>query len=250
LGALAGKTADTVTRAEINATTAGAGYNETTDSQEALRDRGDLSWITAAGFATSSQASSILTAVGAPLQSVSYVAPDNTSIAALKIVVDKYATMIVLDGAVYQFTINALENGPSGGGGGSSTIIVAPLTATVPVSTIAASGTTQAFRYCALPAGPIAITQADGTPFVLTGGTLISYCVDVSHPELSFNLLSTAGALVIGGTDGNQITFVYTPVVAGTYQRNTYFKPVSGSWQKIEFGFWEIEDGPNPALLT
>jgi len=38
LGALAGKTADTATRAEINATTAGAGYNETTDSAEAKAD--------------------------------------------------------------------------------------------------------------------------------------------------------------------------------------------------------------------
>lgn len=49
LGALAGKTADTTTRAEINATTAGAGYNETTDSQEAIRDRGDSAWITGGG---------------------------------------------------------------------------------------------------------------------------------------------------------------------------------------------------------
>ena len=46
LGALAGKTADTATRAEINATTAGAGYNETEDSAEAIRDRGDAAWIT------------------------------------------------------------------------------------------------------------------------------------------------------------------------------------------------------------
>ena len=38
IGAVAGKTADTATRAEINATTAGAGYNETTDSLEANRD--------------------------------------------------------------------------------------------------------------------------------------------------------------------------------------------------------------------
>lgn len=38
LGTLAGKTADTTTRAEINATTAGATYNETTDSLEAARD--------------------------------------------------------------------------------------------------------------------------------------------------------------------------------------------------------------------
>jgi hypothetical protein len=46
LGALAGKTADTTTRAGINATTAGATYNETTDSQEAVRDRGDAAWVT------------------------------------------------------------------------------------------------------------------------------------------------------------------------------------------------------------
>jgi hypothetical protein len=49
LGALAGKTADTTTRTEINATTAGAGYNETTDSQEAIRDRGDAAWLTGSG---------------------------------------------------------------------------------------------------------------------------------------------------------------------------------------------------------
>lgn len=46
LGAIAGKTADTATRTEINATTAGATYNETTDSQEAIRDRGDAAWVT------------------------------------------------------------------------------------------------------------------------------------------------------------------------------------------------------------
>ena len=44
LGSLLGKTADTGTRAEINATTAGATYNETTDSLQAIRDRGDSAW--------------------------------------------------------------------------------------------------------------------------------------------------------------------------------------------------------------
>jgi hypothetical protein len=38
LGAIAGKTADAATRAEINATTAGATYNETTDSLQAQKD--------------------------------------------------------------------------------------------------------------------------------------------------------------------------------------------------------------------
>ena len=57
LGLIAGKTADTVTRAEINATTAGAGYNETTDSQEAIRDRGDAAW---AGSGDASEATLLL----------------------------------------------------------------------------------------------------------------------------------------------------------------------------------------------
>lgn len=70
LGALAGKTADTGTRAEINATTAGAGYNETTDSLEAVRDRGDAAWVTGGGGggggdATLANQTEILNRIGA-----------------------------------------------------------------------------------------------------------------------------------------------------------------------------------------
>jgi hypothetical protein len=46
LGAIAGKTADSTTRSQINLTPAGASFNETTDSLEAIRDRGDAAWIT------------------------------------------------------------------------------------------------------------------------------------------------------------------------------------------------------------
>lgn len=49
LGAIAGKTADTTTRTEINATTGGESYNETTDSLEAIRDRGDTAWVSGQG---------------------------------------------------------------------------------------------------------------------------------------------------------------------------------------------------------
>ena len=51
-----GKTADSTTLAEVNATTAGASYDNTTDSPQAIRDRGDLSWATATGFSTHSAA--------------------------------------------------------------------------------------------------------------------------------------------------------------------------------------------------
>jgi hypothetical protein len=51
LGMLAGKqVGNTTARTEIRSSGAGAGtFDETTDSQEAIRDRGDTSWITGAG---------------------------------------------------------------------------------------------------------------------------------------------------------------------------------------------------------
>jgi len=58
LGALAGKTADMTTRTEINATTAGAGYNETTDSLEAQKDSGG-----GGGDATLAKQTEILAAI-------------------------------------------------------------------------------------------------------------------------------------------------------------------------------------------
>ncbi len=188
------------------------------------------SWITATGFATTN--------------------PDNTGIAAIKAVTDKYATMVVLDSSVYQFTANALELGPSGGGGGgSTTIIVAPLRATVPTNVITPSGTTQAFRYCSLPVGPIAAVDADGTPIDLTGYELVMNCVDANSPTVTFVLKSTDGQLTIGGVGNNQISVDYTPQVAGTFQRVTYGKPSGGDWYVLEIGTWEIVDGPDPAAL-
>jgi hypothetical protein len=58
LGLIAGKqTGNSTARTELRATGAGSGtYDETTDSQEASRDRGDAAWITATGFSTHSAA--------------------------------------------------------------------------------------------------------------------------------------------------------------------------------------------------
>jgi len=49
LGTLAGKTADAVTLAEINATTAGAAFDNTRESLEAIRDQGDAAWTGGGG---------------------------------------------------------------------------------------------------------------------------------------------------------------------------------------------------------
>lgn len=53
------------------------------------------------------------------LASSAYTAPDNASITLIKTVTDRLNTGLVQDGAVWQFTVNMLENGPAGGGGGS-----------------------------------------------------------------------------------------------------------------------------------
>lgn len=72
--------------------------------------------------------------IASRLPTASYTAPDNSTITAnatalvevlsdledLLLVADKIDSTMVLDGAVYQFTANALELGPSGGGGGGS----------------------------------------------------------------------------------------------------------------------------------
>ena len=43
---------------------------------------------------------------------------NSTKLASIQTIADKLNTAMVLDGAVWQFTVNALENAPSGGGGG------------------------------------------------------------------------------------------------------------------------------------
>lgn len=65
LGLIAGKqTGNSTARTEIRATGAGSGtFDETADSLEAVRDRGDAVWITATGFSTL-DAAGVRTAVG------------------------------------------------------------------------------------------------------------------------------------------------------------------------------------------
>jgi hypothetical protein len=65
LGAIMGKqAADATAQTEIRASGAGSGtFDPTTDSTEALRDRGDAAWITATGFSTL-DAAGVRTAVG------------------------------------------------------------------------------------------------------------------------------------------------------------------------------------------
>jgi hypothetical protein len=66
----------------------------------------------------------------------------DTEVAAIKAVTDKLDTMLELDGLVYRYTTNALEQAPSGGGGGSTDWTSDERTAIRAILGIPASGTT------------------------------------------------------------------------------------------------------------
>ncbi len=143
LGLIAGKqTGDTTARTELRATGAGAGtFNETTDSIEAIRDRGDAAWVTATGFSTHS-AADVVTALGtgttltavpwnaswdAEVQSevqdaievnhldhllaVDYDPANKPGVATALL-----NELIESDAGVSRYTANALEQAPTGGG--------------------------------------------------------------------------------------------------------------------------------------
>ena len=74
----------------------------------------------------------------------SYTAPANSDITAIKAVTDKLDGMLVLDGSVYQWTINSLELAPAGGGGGSTDWTADERTAIRAILGIPGSGSTPA----------------------------------------------------------------------------------------------------------
>jgi hypothetical protein len=82
--------------------------------------------IKGAGWTTETLVA-IQAAVNSRLAASGYTAPDNAGIAAAKAVTDKLDTAVELDGAVYRFTQNALEQGPVGAGSDPQAIAAALL---------------------------------------------------------------------------------------------------------------------------
>jgi hypothetical protein len=152
----------------------------------------NLTWTIAemqAGLATTTQ----LTTVETKIDTLdNYV---DTEVAAIKAVTDKLDTTVVLDGAVYQFTANALELGPSG----NVSVTVAPLSATSPDRIT--QSTVQTLINDTSAVGPIAIKDSSGNAVSLSGLTL-KVCIEKIDGTVLANLTPT-----ISGTSNNQITF-------------------------------------------
>lgn len=138
----------------------------------------------------------------------------DTEVAAIKVVTDKYGTMVVQDGLVYQFTTNALENGPAGGGGGS-TVAVYPLNATMPARVYDLNLTFYKNEDGTV-VGPVSVTSRNANvfePVDLSGRTLSVRFVDYEGTEL---LTVANGDITVSGADNNQISFPVTSALTGS----------------------------------
>jgi len=154
------------------------------------------------GLATTSQ----LTTVEGKIDTIDDFV--DTEVAAIKGVTDKLDTTVEVDGAVYRFTTNALEQAPSG----STTVQVAPLQSVAPNRVAGTEIVTYLYDVSAI--GPIAVTDADGTAIDLSALTL-KVCIEKIDGTVLANVTPT-----ISGGSGNQVTF--TPNADSVAKTGTY----------------------------
>ena len=190
-----------------------------------------------AGLATINNQTTINTNVLSRLAASAYTAPDNSGIAAIKVVTDRVNTGLVADGAVWQFTMNMLENGP-GGAGGSGDASQATL--------LEVQGTVEAI------AASLSGTSVTVTSQISQGGEITLYCGDDyrvrSSTQLDVTITDVGGAiysrlngigvanLSFGAARPTQSAGAISGTVASLSQAGT------GSSQTITITV-EIEDG-------
>ncbi len=161
--------------------------------------------ITAGDFAPNSiTASALATDAVTEIQSGLATA---TALAAAKTILDKVDTGLVVDGAVYQFTANMLELGPSG----SSTVTVLPATGIVADRS---AGTTLTPVVGETISQSITVYQSDGTTAVnLSAKTLKVIFETMSGVDVAVVL---AADITISGASSNVVTFAYPAAVTAS----------------------------------
>lgn len=169
---------------------------------------------------------------------------------------------IATDNATELTAINA--DGGSGAGGylntsdsqqalrdnyttGGDTILVGPLSLTQPDNRIRNSGTTQAFRYCPLPAGPLVLIDGNLDPVDISTHDVKMILTEVDG-DGTFTLLLEDDELAVGGADGNEVTVDYLVEVAGNYEWRLFSQPPGGDWDARGVGHFDILDGPDPRV--
>lgn len=132
-----------------------------------------------------------------------------TQITAIETFATRMTTGLVQDGAVYQFTANMLELGPSGGGG--SSVNVLPATGIV---SDRSAGTTLLPVVGETISQSITVYQSDGTTAVsLSGKTLKVIFETMSGVDVA---VVAAADITISGASSNVVTFAYPSAVTAS----------------------------------
>jgi hypothetical protein len=132
-----------------------------------------------------------------------------TQITAIETFATRMTTGIVQDGAVWQFTANMLELGPSGGGGSSvnvlpATGIVADRSAGATLVPVVGETISQS----------ITLYRTDGTTAIsLSGKTLVIVFETLSGVDVA---TVASGSITISGASSNIVTFAYPSAVTAS----------------------------------
>lgn len=158
------------------------------------------------------------------LASAANLALAKADTAATLVIANKLNTAIELDGSVYRFTINALEQAPSGGGGAVS-FNVTPLIGVIDRQTVRGSGITEVFQFGPLPYGPIFARDKNNDPVNLTGEAVNLVIESLATEGAGLGIvyvLATGGKLTVGGANGDEIT---------TAADTTEYTQMPGDWK-------------------
>jgi hypothetical protein len=126
--------------------------------------------------------------------------------AAVKVVTDRLDGMLIIDGSVYQYTTNALENAP----GGMTTVQILPLFATTTESGLQAINRLSAYQHADFTVTfGVFDNSKPRQPIDLSAVALTWIAWVATDPETIILTLTTAGGkITVDGDDNNQVTLL------------------------------------------
>lgn len=159
----------------------------------------------------------------------------DTEVAAIKATTDKLDTTVELDGAVYRFTTNALEQAPSGGGGGTS-IMVTPVVAQTPVRVVGTNIETFIGDLSDIRVGIFSGTD----PVDLSGFGDLEVCVQ-ERDGTDLDLVPMAD-LTIDGDSNEYVTWTPNGPSVSQVRRGKWSLRKTSNKQVIGYGSWIVVD--------
>ena len=181
-----------------------------------------------AGLATTTQLTTVESKVDAIDDFV------DTEVAAIKGVTDKLDTTVELDGAVYRFTTNALEQAPSGGSG--STVIVSPLSALAPERV---NGTTISVAVGDLTPVTIDVYDANDAAVNLSTQGNLEVCIE-SRDNVDLQVVAHA-SITISGASSNKATWTPNAAAVGTVDKHRWSLRTASAKKVLAYGPWVVE---------